>query len=53
MCFFVELKALIVIYEEVMMLTAVGIVLCVFIDIYLKFKMPQMVAVRWVRQEIH
>lgn len=39
--------------EEVMKLKVVGIVLGVFIDIYLKFKMPHMVEVRWVKQGSH
>lgn len=39
--------------EEMMKLTVVSFVLCVFIDIYLKFKMPHIVAVRWVRQGSH
>lgn len=35
--------------EQVLSGWVVGIVLCVFIDIYLKFKMPHMAGVRRVR----
>lgn len=39
--------------EKVLKDTVVDIVLCVFIDIYLKFKMPHMVGVRRVRRGSH
>lgn len=53
MCLCIKLKVLAMICKEVMKLRVVSFVLCVFIDIYLKFKMPHMVAVRWMRQGSH